>query len=844
MHICKKCGRGFVVRIDVDQQTILSASCPFCSEPGYFDNRYGKLKGRTTSLYDIDPEQINKSQEQKKTGTKRGNRSKRNWTRLFERKPARTGSGTKGIFYNPLRLLSLPAFDPKRLSAKVILVGGIVLTGLLTVSIYSAFFSGNFEMYAKRMDGVRPNRIVDARGHLVAELFSEKTGSLTFDRIPDQLKNIVIYVEDQNFYEHGGIHWPSIFRAFLKNIITFGYSQGGSTITQQLSRILMRTHEKTIIRKIKEARFAYYLEDRFSKQEILTAYLNNVYLGHGAIGVESAAQFYFEKGVEELNFIEMLILACLPSAPERLSPVKNPHLLEAKMDSVYERMIDDDVAPYPEEEYQNRKMDVFKNITRGPQESVFGTRVNDAAYVGEYIRIKLKELFGEDQQFSAGLTIETTLNGRLQNAARKETDKHIRKISQHVRPVEYDENNKIKWGMTISEKIKTEYARRGLAPVLFGLPQPSETRESLEAAAIGIDPTTGEILFMQGGSKFSSTNQFNRALQMHRQTGSAIKPIVYSAAIENGVVTAASIIEDTPIFHASKTDGAESAEDPEYWLPGNISGVYEGKISVRRALAFSKNVPAIRIAKMTGMERLSNQFRKFFFFTDGTFRKRFRRDYTIAIGTLEMTPFEMALAYSAFGNNGVIKRPFLIRRIVSADGEVLYSGEGKDEFHTGLPEEVRVLSGDVADVMASLMHDSAAHGGTGIGGEFLGKTGTTNHYKDAWFIGVLPGLSAAVWVGFDDPKYSMPGSTGASVAGPLFGRIISHGYPVHGHFVFTPAAKRIVVCKASGLLATKLCPNPVTEVFTEDNVPTETCPIHIKRKPDNNWSINQDTDFQ
>lgn len=768
------------------------------------------------------------------------NRSSRNLSRF-------SGSGFLSGFRFPSLSFRIPGGAPILLFIPLLLLLLAPVGGYLFLKGYSMVTAGSVAKFTRGMEPILPNRILDRNGELLAELFSEKTGNLKPEEIPVSLKNKLLFVEDESFYSHGAIDWFAMTRAIFTNLISARYSQGASTITQQTSRILLNERQKTIFRKLREASLAYLLEDRYSKDQILAAYMNLVYLGHGAVGMQNAAEFYFGENLNDLSFVEELILVCLPSAPERYSPLRNPSLLAKKMDAVYERMVDEGFSGVPEKvEYEAKKASLFRSMNRSPSESVFGTRIDNAPFVSEYIRQKIGELLGDDFQFGAGLVIETTLDAKFQNAASEISSSYIKEIAQSYRPVRMER------GRAVSQKdpaeiIKNYYNKMGPAMELFGYPGFAGREPRLQTASVGIDPTTGAVLFMQGGTEFSSKNQLNRAVSMRRQTGSAVKPVVYAAAIASGVATAATELDDTPLF---VSEIPKNANDPGYWIPENITGVYEGKITVRRALMKSKNVPAIRLAEKVGLERLATQFRNFFFSDDREFERRFRSDYTIAIGSLEMSPLEMAVAFSAFGNNGVIRRPYMIRRILSSEGKVLFDGTGKDEFGLKRPLEQKVMTGDVAQVMASLMRDSGKYGGVSRGGfssgDLLGKTGTTNDNRDAWFVGVVPGVAAALWVGFDEPAYSMPGGTGSSVAGPLWGRIFSRAYQDKGGFVFDPAAVERVVCEGcDGKLADDQCPDKKTEIFALVSIPGEVCTDfqNSKQEAGDAWNLNRDSDF-
>jgi membrane carboxypeptidase/penicillin-binding protein len=614
-----------------------------------------------------------------------------------------------------------------------------------------------------------------------------------------------------------------------------GFVQGASTITQQLSRILLNRREKTITRKLKEAILALELEHRFTKEQILTYYMNQVYLGHGSYGFQNAAKFYFKKELDELNFTEMLLLASLPSRPEFYSPLRNFDHLEKKMDSIFNRLLKEkpDFLNIDKKTYEKQKKEIRSILNRSPYETVYGNRIDYAPYVTEWIRSIIQNVLGNEFTVSKGLKIYTTIDLDLQISAAKESLNHLKEI-RPFHPYKIQEKD-----LEYLKKIYLEYALGG---VFFGLPIPIIAKKELETASIGINPHTGEILFIQGGSQFQPNNQFNRAIQMRRQTGSAIKPIIYSAGIEDGILNPATIFEDSPLYFSLKQ------QNKEYWLPENIDQTYEGRISLREALEKSRNVPALMAAQKIGIERLGTQFQKFFFHTEEEFKKRFKYELAIAIGILEMSPLEMAVAYTAFANNGIIKRPYLVKKIEDPNGNVLYRGDDKDEFNLKIPIEKKVIPGDVAEVMIHLLKSSAKNGGTGRGGFFsdrlAGKTGTTNQYRDAWFIGILPNLVAAIWIGFDEPKISMNRGTGAGVAGPLYGKILKNvkeKYDVDEYF-FEPRAVFQNICPVSGKLPNPYCPRIKNEIFSLNGIPKEECDYH---KPiEQNLIPNKKSDFE
>jgi len=835
VHVCPACKNRYRVTINVQIYRVHKASCPHCGNLNYFDNRNGAL--------DKDPQPIPPvaiAAEPAKPS--RPVRAKWEFPVFWLKKPQLRPRITS------IRRFELPSIQPGLFAVigGVVAIIPIVLFALLVV-MPSVFLPEGGEGFLSGLNSVRENKILDRNGKLIGELFSRKTGNLTAAQIPDNLKAMLIFTEDERFFRHGGVHWPSVVRAFLHNVSSFGYSQGGSTITQQLARTLLNAREKTILRKLREKSLAYFLESKLSKEEILTAYMNQVYLGHGAVGVENAARFYFLKNLSELNFAQMLAIVCLPSAPEQFSPLRYPDRLERKMDVVFARMKRErfpQAEAITDEDYETQKGAILSNPTRSPTETVFGNREDPAPYVTEHVRMAIRELIGAESEFGAGLIVETTIDANLQMAATTVTAEFLSEAQKSFPPVRTG-------GQTFSEadalkrSIADEYSRAGLGAVILGMPAASLSGRTsdtvLQAAAIGVDPRTGDVLFMQGGRSFRRDNQINRAIHMRRQTGSAIKPIIYSAGIESGEITPASRLDDSPVFVFRGGEGKK-----EFWLPENITGEYKGRISAREALAQSRNVPAIIVGRTVGLPRLAEQFKKFFFQDGEMFSRRFRMDETIAIGSLEMSPLEMAVAFGAFADNGSIHRPRMILRIKDSDGKIVYEG-ARDEFSTHLEPESRAIPGDVAEVMSSMLRQSAGYANTGVfPGLLMGKTGTTNEYRDAWFVGALPGLAAAAWVGYDNPSYSMQGGMGARLAGPLFGRIIQRsGFAPNGSYMFSPTAERVLICRDSGKIAGPHCP-AMTELFASIRRPSETCDLHDSsgKRTEHKDDLNRQSDFQ
>ncbi|MCE9499496.1 MAG: carboxypeptidase, partial [Leptospira sp.] len=330
----------------------------------------------------------------------------------------------------------------------------------------------------------------------------------------------------------------------------------------------------------------------------------------------------------------------------------------------------------------------------------------------------------------------------------------------------------------------------------------------LQAAIIAIDSASGEILFLHGGDEFSSSNQFNRAIQMRRQTGSSIKPVLYAASIDLGLIHAGSRILDAPLLY-------RGMQGHQNWAPDNIGMSYDGEISVREALVKSKNTAAVQVAERIGSANIEKYFSAYFFPEKKESEKRF----------------------GSFSNDGIIRRPFLIKKITNSSGNVIYEYKDQDEFHLKIPEQRRVISPETAEVMVSILKGSANASGiraSGYKGEVAGKTGTTNDYKDAWFIGTRPGISMAVWIGYDDPAYGLGSrGMGAVLAAPLWARLGNRAEELallsHDKFSFSKRAISKSICRESGDLSSESCPHPVNELFTPSGIPGKICSLkHIK----------------
>ncbi|MGJ4788038.1 transglycosylase domain-containing protein [Leptospira koniambonensis] len=675
----------------------------------------------------------------------------------------------------------------------------------------------------------QPTVIYDRDGRKVSEIFGKKTSNLEWEAYPENLKRMVLLVEDRSFFSHGGIHYSSVLRAFFVNIISFRFKQGASTITQQLARILLNDREKSLGRKLKEAQLAYALESSLDKEKILLHYMNNVYLGHGAFGFASASEFYFGKKPKDLNVSEMIVLASLASAPNRFSPLKNPDLSSGRVEAIL-RSLENDGAL--KEDLRPTIQDIYQTFnTRSPGETVYGNRKDDSPYVTEHVRKFLQTMYPDTNIYeSGGFSVYTTISQPVQAELQKVVKTHVENLlkSGQVRRNRLTENGK-NADVTPFRNLVAD-----LSPALELFIDTDRFvtggDSGLQAAVVAVDPQTGDVLLLHGGTEFKSDNQFPRATGMFRQTGSTIKPILYSEAIDSGIANPATHILDAPLIYKNSVSN---------WMPENIGNQYDGDISLRVALAKSKNTAAVQIAEKLGLGEISAAFERFFFPEEKVLKSRFRRDLSLALGSLELSPLEMASAYSAFANDGNIVRPHLIEKVVDRAGNVVYQRKDQDEFNLKWPQTRKAITPPTAEIMVDLLHGSANHAGvrnTGYRGEVAGKTGTTNEHRDAWFVGVRPGISMAVWLGYDSPSFGMGNSAlGGTIAAPLWGTIAklfdsaeSGDKEERKKYTYSQRAVTMEICPESGKLPGPDCPKKISEIFHPSHLPAETCPLTHK----------------
>lgn len=536
------------------------------------------------------------------------------------------------------------------------------------------------------------SQIYDVHGNLITTVHAtENRLPVKLSQVPKDLQNAFIATEDNRFYSHHGVDPIGIMRAIWVNIAHDGVAEGGSTITQQLARNAFLTQDRTLKRKIMEAMLAIRIEQYYTKQEILEMYLNQIYFGQGAYGVQAAAHVYFGKNVQDLDLAQSAMLAGLPQSPNYYSPLTNYKAGKARQAVVLGQMVKYDYI-------DQATADKAKDEDLGLREkSEAAHSDNNASYFIDYVISEIAEKYGDDAVYKDGLKIYTTIDMKAQDAAVQ---------AMHNLPNFYTDDK--------------------------GLTQP-------QGALIAINPHNGYIVAMVGGR---GDDFFNRAVLAERQPGSAFKPFVYLAAIQDGM-TPGTVMDDKKI----EFNG---------WSPKNYEGTYSGQMTLRYALQHSVNTIAVQLADAVGMRKVLNLASSLGITTLDDSKDN---NLAAALGGLTngVKPIDMAVAYGTLANGGVKVKPVAITKIVDRNGQVV------EENST---EEQRVVDPKYAYVITNML-ESVMSGGTGggasIGRPAAGKTGTTDESKDAWFVGYTPDLVAAVWMGDDYGIETLDGITGSTV---------------------------------------------------------------------------------
>ena len=588
-------------------------------------------------------------------------------------------------------------------------------------------------------------------------------------QIPPGIIETVLTIEDRRFFSHFGIDPVAVGRALWTNFTKGGVVQGGSTITQQLAKNLFYSPQRTLGRKFKEALAALVLEVKYTKQDILESYLNEIYLGQAGFvsiyGVREAAHRYFGKTLQELTVEEVAMIAGLIKGPNSYAPTKHPELAKQRRDVVLKRLRETGLLT---EEAWKRAVNEPVRVT--PSEDV----LTDAPYFVDTVLRQVEE--AGVVPLPEGLRIDSTLDSMIQQAA-------------------------------------TESLEKGLAKLEAAHPQLISSLESVQGAVVVLDPKTGSVLALVGGRDYRRS-QFNRAVQARRQPGSLFKPFVYLAALEAaregqaGSLTAASLLEDEPVTF-------ESENGP--WSPQNYDKQFHGPVTLRNALEQSLNVPAVRVAKAVGTKPIVQLLHSL-----GVNSAIGDDLSSVALGSSSVSLMEIAAAYGAVANGGIAVKPTAVRSTKDRLGDVVWNGT---------PDRLQATSPQGAYVLTSLLEGVIQRGTAskakvmGFHGSVAGKTGTTDGYRDAWFVGYTADIVIGVWVGFDDERPLR--LTGAQAALPIWmdlaRRVIPPNVPA---FVMPSGVVTRDIDPKTGQLATFQCPERVSEVFIEGTEPSVYCEVH------------------
>ncbi|MGQ9702379.1 MAG: penicillin-binding protein 1A [bacterium] len=619
-------------------------------------------------------------------------------------------------------------------------------------------------------------KVYDDQDSLLTEFFIERRELTNLNEVPDYLKKGFICIEDKTFYRHWGVDVKAIFRALFQNILHMRAAQGFSTITMQLARSIFLTQEKTILRKLKEIMLALRIERTYTKDEILERYLNQVNFGQGRYGVATAARYYFNKNISDITLSESALLIALPKSPEYFSPYRYPERAKARRDLVLKQMLKDHIIT--EAEY-NKAISESLHVVEHKKESKLGE------YFIEEIRGYLEMKYGAEFLYRSGSNIYTTLNKDIQRTAEEILEKHLQKI-------EKDYHLKV---------TKAKFDSTGIPDTLNKIPY-------LQGALLIVDHRKGEIKAMIGGRDFNQS-KFNRATQAYRQTGSSFKVFVFLAALDNGF-TPADLVLDLPIV-------LEVAGPDSIYRPANYDHKFMGPITMRKALALSRNLVAVRLIRIVGPDLVVK------YGHDLGIKSKLLPIVSLALGACEVSLSELTQAFSTIANLGEEKPLIMIRKITNREGTIIELNQ---------PAAEKKLSPQTCYLLVDMMR-SVVDGGTGYEirkyykGVAAGKTGTTDNYSDAWFIGFTPHYTAGVWVGYDDNQTIFRGATGGVVAAPIWGEIMSKidtliidDFPVPEGIIWCK------VCPKSGLLANEYCPAPREEPFIAGTEPKQLCDIH------------------
>ena len=658
---------------------------------------------------------------------------------------------------------------------------GLLAVGGLALFLFYAGWAATFDM---KKVGEMPERntVFDVDGKIYSRLAGANRLKVSLSEIAPQFIDALLAREDTRFYQHPGIDWHGIVRALVRDVLTRSAKEGASSITQQLARNSLPLGGRTINRKFLEAMVALRIEEKFTKQQILELYVNRIYFGSGCYGVETASQAYFGKNASKLNLAEAALLAGLIRSPNRFSPLRNPEGAALQRDAVLKRMVElKKISLADAQQAKLAKVNAHPKRLLQIQEN----------YAMDAVQRDLNNILTQDQIDNGGLYIYTTLDPAVQNAAQQALETQLAKI-------EHQSN--------FRHPIKANY-------------QPPETGEDssmpyLEGAVVAIDNASGGIRGLVGGRDYAQS-KFNRALSpANRQIGSAFKPFVYTLAFTNGLLPGAAI-SDGPI----EPGEIEGAGD---WAPGNSDGTFGGIQPCSYGLIQSRNTMSVRVGQFAGLDGVQK------IATTLNLGENVPRGPAIYIGSFETNLKALTSAYSVFPNGGIRKQAYIIERIDDQEHNPIYRAA-----HISAPALDPSAAWMTSELMEQVLTRGTAASARSLGFKLpaAGKTGTTNDYKDAWFVGYTSTMTCGVWVGFDQPVTIIPHGYGAALALPVWTQVMNKAaqrYPPQPLQPTMPI-QHAMVCTLSNHLATSGCQAAQTAYDIDlpvDKVPTLACEVH------------------
>lgn len=720
--------------------------------------------------------------------------------------------------------------------------------------------------------------VYDRNGEVLAEYANERRVWIPINEIPKPVVQSFLAAEDSHFFEHGGYDLKAIIRAMLVNVLTHR-TQGASTITQQVAKTYLLSSERTYTRKIKELILSWRIEKAFSKNEILELYLNRIYLGNGSYGIAAAAQTYFSKTLPELTLPERAMIAGMPQAPTRYNPVKNPSAAKARRDIVLRRLQDENFIS-KEEADTAIASPLGLNISTMKQGE-------DAPHFAEYIRRMVAGRYGDKALYEDGLSVYTTLDLDTQRKAETAVYEGLKAFDRrhgwrgplaHIKDVanasaeldslaeQYAHSERIGFVSVVtkvgrdSARIKFVGGGEGVIPVssikwtgrtavnsllkpgdvIMAKPTGGDAKDgvaqysleqlpAVQGALVAIDVQSGEIIAMVGG--LGEGVGFNRAVQAKRQIGSSFKPFVYTAALEKGYTPATTVLDAPVVFRTGDTE----------WKPRNYDEKIGGLTPLRIGLEKSKNLMTVRLAQDVGLRQVSDVVKRL-----GIPDRVPVTDLSVALGTLNLSLLDMVSAYSVYPRGGLYVQPSFLRRVQDSQGVTLMRAHpacenclrqlgGTPDQPPALPDvgAQQALSPQVAYQMVSMLQGvvqrGTAYSLASLGHPIAGKTGTTNDFIDAWFVGFTPSIAVGVWVGYDIPKTLGNGETGAKAALPIWKQFVQaqlENQPVEG-FAVPEGLQFVKIDADSGLLPGVNTKRTLSEAFIPGTAPVQITPATV-----------------